>query len=400
MPNNATEDAMHKAFKKKSQPIPTATKPKPQKASPVIPSPFRVVKQNTSLGGTIQDIMDSRTYQGEVGLEVEVEGNTFPKTKHIYSEDGLDILHYDTRHPLIPERWVYTQDRSLRGNDNAEYIIAQPTTFAEVPEAIDELWDMFEKHGSVLDDSNRTSIHVHMNVQKWHINRVCAFFGLYIIVEDILTHWCGDHRVGNLFCLRAKDAPGIISRLKVFFKTESPHSIVNGMHYSGLNAHAMKKLGSLEVRTMRGVSDPEIIKIWVATLEHIYKLSAEYADDPRDVVHGFSGQSRRDFLNHVVGPHADKIVEECGMTAQQVENSLLEGIRLAQQLCYCRDWSKYKPNKNVRDVFGRKGEKKGLMPQPVAASFDQSGEYGGLLGVDLQELEDGLEAGPIMTIHP
>lgn len=336
--------------------MPRGIKLKPQKER----SPFirRVVARTE--GGDIKTLFGLHEYKGQVGLEIEVEGNMFPKDYDGYDDYG-DPIPSDN---IIPDRWRYVHDGSLRGEDNAEYIIARPTTFDEVPEAIDDLWTMFKNYGSVLDESNRTSVHVHLNAQDWHLNRVCAFFGLYFIVEDILTHWCGDHRVGNLFCLRAKDAPGIVSRLKQFFKSEHGWVLNDGLHYSGLNALALKKLGSIEIRTMRGVNDPETIKTWVAILERIYHISGEYPD-PRDIVHGFSGQSRTSFLQTILGPYTNQIMEECGMDAMEIDHSLVEGIRIAQSLCYCRDWSKYDPVNCEPDVFGRPPAKQGDYPEPV-----------------------------------
>jgi hypothetical protein len=293
-------------------------------------NPFIRRTESRTNGGDIKTVFGLRPYKGQVGLEVEVEGNMFPKD-YEYDDYGDQV---PIGEDVIPPRWAYTHDGSLRGEDNAEYIINQPTEFHEVPKAIDELWEMFDNYGSKLDESNRTSIHVHLNAQKWHLNRVCAFFGLYFIVEDILTHWCGDHRVGNLFCLRAKDAPGIVSRLKQFFKSEHGWVLNDGMHYSGINALALKKLGSIEIRTMRGVKDPETIKTWVAILERIYLMSSEYPD-PRDIVHGFSGQTRKSFLQSILGSFTTQIMDECGMTTEQIDASLVEGIRIAQSLCYC-----------------------------------------------------------------
>lgn len=327
------------------------------------PKPLFVRREQARvIGGNIATLFGHKPYKGEVGLEIEVEGNQFPKEEIEYDNYG-NSTSID-RHPLIPVWWAYTHDGSLRGDDNAEYILDKPTKFDEVPQAIDELWHMFNEYGSILDESNRTSVHVHLNVQQWYLNRVCSFFGLYFIVEDILTHWCGDHRVGNLFCLRAKDAPGIVSRLKQFFKSEHPWMIDEGLHYSGLNAHALKKLGSVEVRTMRGVNNPETIKTWVAVLERIYRLSGEYFD-PREIVHGFSGQTRISFLRSLLGPYTDQIVEECGMTSQEIENSLHEGVRIAQSLCYCRNWSEYEPAVYSPDPFGRMPSQAGDMPEPV-----------------------------------
>lgn len=290
---------------------------------------------------------------GDIGLEIEVEGNQFPKSEDYYDEEDE---YHDESHPLIPSEWMYVHDGSLRGQDNAEYVFQEPLPFSAVPSALTNLWSMFEAFGSVLDESNRTSVHVHLNATNFHLNRVCSFVALYVAVEEVLTSWCGDHRVGNLFCLRAKDAPAILSKARSFVCTGNPMYLDDGLHYSGLNLHSLTKHGSIEIRAMRGVRDPEIIQTWVDILERIYRLSADH-EDPRTICEMYSGGGSESFLRYVLGNNADRVMAECGMSAGQVYESVRQGIRMAQRLCYCRDWSSFKVITIDPDPFGRKAKK-------------------------------------------
>lgn len=282
---------------------------------------------------------------GDVGLEVEVEGNMFPKAMD-YDEDESDDEH------LIPPMWNYTHDGSLRGNDNAEYIFHRPLAFDEVPNAVNSLWQMFDDYGSVLDESNRTSVHVHLNAQPFHLNRLASFLGLYFSVEEILVNWCGDHRAGNLFCLRAKDAPAIVGKARKFLKTGDFTVLDDGLHYAGLNLNSLRGKGSVEIRTMRGATEPQVIIDWVSILERLYKLS-EHFPDPRLVCAQFSGNGGMAYLQFVLGEHADKIIQGCSMSLSQIMTSVHDGIRIAQTICYCRDWSTIDPSKAINDPFGR-----------------------------------------------
>src|SRR3546814_5069288 len=119
---------------------------------------------------------------------------------------------------------------------------------------------MFKECGSVLEESNRTSVHVHLNVQEFHLNRLCSFMALYFSVEEILTAWCGENRIGNMFCLRAKDAYGIVTNIKRFLQDENRGATFSdGLHYSGLNAQALQIFVSVEIRSLRGATEPQII---------------------------------------------------------------------------------------------------------------------------------------------
>lgn len=311
---------------------------------------FLLNPSKTTPGFPIGALLRRKVTKGEIGIEIEVEGNKFPK--HAYN--GKSAVHPE----FIPAIWGYHHDGSLRGQDNAEYVLKKPIKFSEVPKAISDLWEMFDKYGTVLEESNRTSVHVHLNVQEFHLNRLCAFMALYFSVEEILTAWCGEHRIGNLFCLRAKDAPAIVSSLKKFFQSDGQYEIRDGMHYAGLNAQALFKFGSVELRSLRGVSDPQIILDWVSVLQRIYEMSKEYPD-PRAIMDNFSGSGGLTYLEMVLGDKYGVIRNNIEFTNQQVTESMYEGIRLAQDLCYCRDWSKYEPVNTSDDPFGRAKVKTG-----------------------------------------
>jgi hypothetical protein len=286
-------------------------------------------------GFDIKTILRRAPVKGQVGIEIECEGNKFQK-----------------ENAVLAPYWAYHEDHSLRGQDNAEYVLVKPLMFGDVPLALDDLWSKMDSYGTVLDVSNRTSVHVHLNCQKFYLNRVCSLMALYFIVEEALTEWCGDHRVGNLFCLRAKDAPAMIYAMKRFFRTDGQYELASNLHYAAMNANALSKFGSLEVRTLRGCTDKQAILDWVNILRRLYDLSAEFPD-PRDICGIFSAEGPVGFFDTILGDMAPVVRAGINMSEQQLRDSLYEGIRLAQDLCYCRDWSLYKPMELLDDPFGR-----------------------------------------------
>jgi hypothetical protein len=325
---------------------------------------FRRRSAEPVLGYSIFTILRKylKATSGSVGIEVEVEGNKFPKPP------GMESTH-----KAVPMEgwnfWHYVKDGSLRGQDNAEYVLGKPIEFEQVPEAVAELTDKLQAFGSKLDDSNRTSVHVHLNVQQFHMNRLTAFIALYLCFEEVLTEWCGDHRVGNLFCLRGKDAPGALTKIKRFIQSDGQTELHDNLHYAGLNTNALTKFGSLEIRTLRGPTDFSIIQDWVNILERLYKLSAEYLD-PRDIPALFSQQGPLEFFNTVLGEQGPVLRAGIDFDDERVRDSMYEGIRLAQDLCYCRDWGNFKPVDLKDDPFGRDLKK-------VAKAMAYHEAYGG-----------------------
>jgi hypothetical protein len=326
-------------------------------------------------GYDIGTILRKRSVEGDVGIEIECEGNKFPKPPGA-NGTPTPVEMPDSKY------WSYVKDGSLRGKDNAEYVLTKPIPFSKVEEAVREIFDTMTKYGTKLDDSNRTSVHVHMNAQRFHLNRLTSFCALYFCVEDILTHWCGPHRVGNLFCMRAKDAPGILTRLKKFIISDASSGLSEGLHYSGLNLHSLTKFGSIEIRTMRGAANPDLIIDWVEILRRIYELSKDYTD-PREICARFSMDGPMVFFDHILGDKSAMIRGSVDYTDEQLRDSMYEGIRLAQDICYCRDWSVY-VTADAPGPFNRVETSWGPAPSPASVSA----AYANYANNDVQTLGD------------
>jgi hypothetical protein len=237
---------------------------------------------------------------------------------------------------------------------------------------------------SALDESNRTSVHVHLNVQEFHLNRLTSLMALYYTVENVITEWCGEHRVGNLFCLRGSDAPAIINTLRRFIKTNMQWQIREHHHYAALNANALHKFGSLEFRTLRGVTDPRIIKDWIGILRRLYDMSAEFPD-PRIICQNFSAEGPLASSRSMMGEHSKIIRADVAWDNDQIRASLTDGIRMAQDLCYARDWSMFKGVEFKPDPFGRDPKK--LLKRMQALGAQGVSPVQAALN-ELQELED------------
>jgi hypothetical protein len=325
-------------------------------------------KDENEPGFNMGVILSRSETKGVVGIEIEIEGKKLPKSDE------------------TPPPWTYTVDHSLRGEESGEYVLGKPIEFDGVEPALKKLWSKFGKMGTEFDDSNRTSVHVHLNCQSFFLNRLTSLAALYFIVEECLTEWCGDHRVGNLFCLRAKDAPGIISQMKTFIKYEGAIPLnEQSLHYAGLNAAALMKYGSMEIRSLRGCSDPGTILSWIKTLQRLYELSAEFTD-PRDICARFSAEGPLSFFSTILGDMAPVIREGIPFNDSKIRDSMFEGIRLAQDICYCRNWEKYQAVDFKADPFGRDPRKLikklglGTPPAPPgaqAAYYEPEPEYDG-----------------------
>lgn len=273
----------------------------------------------------LKNYLNCYTQEGDVGIEIELEGNKFPKAPS----------------RLKDSRWVATTDGSLRGQDNCEYVLNGPIPFAEVDSEVRKLWEILNNFGTVISESNRTSVHVHLNMQNFHKNRICAFAALYYIVEEFLTNWCGENRVGNLFCLRTVDAPEAAHRLQTFLASDFSCPLQEALlKYSSLNIYTLVKFGSFEIRTLRGVEDPDTVITWVNILKRLYDLSAEFPD-PREICNNFSGGGPLAFVQNILGSYASEILNRMDISEEGLEEIAFRGVRIAQNLCYSQRWENF-----------------------------------------------------------
>jgi hypothetical protein len=281
--------------------------------------------------------------EGTYGIEIEVEGVNLPSV---------------SPKTLLKAGWVQKKDGSLRGQENAEYVFEGPASFEESVKRLKFLWNKFQEAGTIFDDSNRTSVHVHVNCQDFYLDRLASFGILWFSVEDILTEFCGDHRVGNLFCLRASDAPAIITHFCEFLQTGPDCFITDNLHYAGFNLEALQKFGSIEIRTLRGTADLSVITFWLKIIDRLYTLSEQW-DDPRLLVSQFSALGPQGFFNMIFGDLAPELLRNLPphCTNQWISDSMYDSIRRVQPVAYCVDWDVYVKLPICEDPFERGAER-------------------------------------------
>lgn len=222
---------------------------------------------------------------GEYGIEIECEGKNMV--------------------PIDSKTWGCEDDGSLRGafpESRSEFVLKKPVLYTACEAALDEL--IGHQVHAEFSFSFRTSVHIHMNVQTLTVTELYNLIYTYLLIEQPLVNYCGDGRKGNRFCLRLRDAEGMMEILTMLFQTGDKHLRripADHMRYASINLEAFKKYGSIEFRAMRGTMDKAIILPWIEMLNSI-KTYAMGVANPKVVHEDFRALGSVGFLNHVLGP--------------------------------------------------------------------------------------------------
>lgn len=253
---------------------------------------------------------------GLLGVEVEVE-----------TINGVLPRHHDDLNA-----WDVTHDGSLRG-ESAEYVFKEPLGARAAINAVNKLREVLEP--VELNWSFRTSVHVHVNVLSLTKQQLDNFFYSYLLLEEVLMAFCGATREGNRFCLRVKDAEGVIEAIGAIVANKGflnlPRQDVN--RYSSLNVDALLKFGSLEFRGMRGTLDKDVINVWINALVRLRKFAME-AESIEDIAKTFAITPDDEFLELVFGPVIAKaLTPEDGSLSQKMAStySLSMALLLAEK---------------------------------------------------------------------
>jgi hypothetical protein len=256
-----------------------------------------------------------RPTDGDWALEIEAEGHDLPRRQ-------TDEFH---------KLWNVEADNSLRGEDTAEYVMRGPKDMAGLERSMEVFAEAIARNDSFIEESRTAGVHLHMNVQKWHPLKLLTFITTYYILEKMLVRWCGPHRSGNHFCLRATDAEFVLLLLqKAVDAKDWRHLNTEDIRYTALNLTAMFKYGSVEFRSMRSTSKLDDILTWAKLIEQVVKGSEQF-NTPRDVIQCVSesdGDER--FVQAVMGEYAPILGKP----------DIWEGVRAIQPFVFMAQWDK------------------------------------------------------------
>lgn len=308
-------------------PLPSSPPGYAQSVNIKAPSMPKVDSKEAFYNQKITSVVGLPRVSGDIGLEIECEGNNLFRSPFQY--------------------WSCHEDGSLRGqgsNTPVEYVLKVPLKREDIRSALQYLDVKLKEAGSKVIKSQRTSVHVHVNCQKLTIRELYCYLCLYMIFEELLVEWSGPDRVGNLFCLRAKDSEFYVSMLESVLKNGNFKMWKDEYRYSSCNVSSILKFGSLEFRSMAGTVDVNVIDTWVSILWMLKQAAEEY-DNPIQIVEEFINIGPLPFFKKIF---KDKIYRDLFEGRQGLSGKLWDGLRLMRDVAYSCEWNPPLPKKKPR----------------------------------------------------
>lgn len=255
------------------------------------------------------------------GLEIELEGRKLKTMKE-----------------AITKYWSIHPDGSLRvhkpESEALEYVFNKPYNMEDTKKALAVLYEYLNTNpGTEVFDSYRTSIHVHVNCLQDTVRTVMNFLTLSIIFDELFVSQNGERRIGNNFCLRAKDAEGQIADIiRSVTQYGSIYNLSPNDRYSAINFSSLIKFGTVEFRSLECTLDYKRVMHWIKTLQALKEASRQY-ENPREIISKFSRRGPLGFIVSHLGEQYEMYAKVPG--AHQM---LHNGMRLAQDFAFCSDW--------------------------------------------------------------
>jgi len=202
---------------------------------------------------TISDIfgfkVSPKTYARSVPLEN-------PDPSLLYGVE-LEIEHCENYGDWSVGGITVTKDDSLR-NYGKEFITA-PMTYSHLAFVLKTFFNKAKL--TEINYSDRTSVHVHANVQDLTCKQVASIFLLYATFEKLLYAFAGGDRDKNIFCVPWSET-NITNNLVTAFAEDNINKVKKWQKYTGLNILPIFKQGTIEFRHLPGTCDLQKILLW------------------------------------------------------------------------------------------------------------------------------------------
>ena len=167
---------------------------------------------------------------------------------------------------LVPKHksyWNTVTDGSLR-NHGVEFV-SLPLKAFQVEKALKQV--QYQLQNNTPEFSERTSVHVHMNIRDLTLDQILALTLVYTCVEPLLFKWVGHNRNKNTFCIPLNN-----TNFYDLYKdiTRNPTNTPRmWMKYTAFNLIPISSKGTVEFRHMYGTLEIDKLITWINLLSYL-----------------------------------------------------------------------------------------------------------------------------------
>jgi hypothetical protein len=228
------------------------------------------------------------------GMECEIEGLTGSKIQ--------SFGHFQCK-----------EDHSLR-NSGMEYVSAPLERDALLNQFV-ELHKWLKLDQKKEPFSERTSVHVHVNVSSMTMQHAKNMMLLYALFEEFFFSMVKPERRANIHCV-----PLTETHLPAIYNKNIPYLRDRWSKYAALNLIRMSDLGTMEFRHHHGTGDTEEMTAWLKVLDNLWTLSRQVVIDEESL----SNQSRiYSWFDAIFNP-SPKTIMLGGQLHNIIQNSLID----------------------------------------------------------------------------
>lgn len=232
-------------------------------------------------------LIDSETL---LGVEVEVEG----------CSKNLPSARKETGY------WTAKEDNSLR-EGGREFVFSEPLFGADVVAAVRFLCEEAEKQKWII--SERTGIHVHVDMRGMELEKFQNFCVLYALTEPLIYKWVGDKRERNIHCLPWYIADADLEQISAIFR--QPKTAINNIkninRYAGLNLNSLLSFGTAEFRQLKTTFSAERILEWINILLSLRVAAVSWQGDPSQLIPEMKLLGAFGFAHKIFGDYVHKL---------------------------------------------------------------------------------------------
>lgn len=217
--------------------------------------------------------------------------------------------------------WNVIYDGSLR-NEGRELVLRQPLAGTDIRRALNELRGSLHTNPA-LHTSERTSLHVHVDVRDLSMEQVQNILLVYVATESALYKMGGKNRYDNIYCpgiTAALEQANLMRKLLSDDVSSFERAVYEWNKYTGINLHSIAERGSIEFRAHEGTTDIRRIYTWV----NVLLTMVEYAISlpSRERMLAVAAQGALPLLQAVYGRYAGILAQD-GDYQRYYKNNML-----------------------------------------------------------------------------